>query len=385
MALNTALSSTTNIPEDVYNDVQAAKAKLAYSLRQTPVDMTNYNQAIALIDSAINELGTIDIREGMEALTAAGAAAAFDILFKGLQGVIKERLRAERDARNKFQSLYTVIVGTRIESSSNSAALARPAKALSDLGKVSRDMTNSSLTQSVMIPQYLLTLGAIKQVLKLSSPIEEDPSAGGAVYTNQSITFDFAPTNNLTRVLARIFTFTRSPSNTSYLSAAVADAKTYYLQLEAEYADFETQVNSFLTGTFVAPVVDLINNVASYLDDAGLDAAKSALESGDLESLLAMDEFTGTTYGQAYAAIEDISRLAYKYNLFDIKTYVDKMKKQFQKKAESKKMDNDSKKKEKLAKLKATIEGALSTIDELVTIGEEVAGMIDAITAITVS
>lgn len=368
------LDGTSTIPDAVLTPLLSCRKLLAQSLSGVNPDLVKYRSAQTDLDTAIAALNDIEVWQNSPLGTVASMTIRLAIDQLRAQFTASGATSSMTDNKNEIISLYNTIKETPVIPAVTNPTMAKARKAKSEIDKIIRNMQNPDIVQNLALIQYAMALGAVRAVLMAATPIIVMPVLA---FPNTTVVFNTAPLLKVHRDLGRVYNFLNYPNKLDLLAQLVADGLSDLNVLDAEITMFNAQLDALW---LVLPGVrELIDMCVELLNKAGLDGAASALETGDISSLISMNALTGTKSGAAFAAISTIMETLTGMRISSFDTVLSKMEAKMKLESSKDQAKIKAKKKSKIEKLKANIANATQAIDESVTFMAEMSGILSGI------
>lgn len=366
-----ALSTTPQaIPDAVMQHLTQARILLGKGLGGN-TDVVSYASGKQELENAIADLGNTSAWGSM--LAADAEAMIIKTVLDSLRNQFSTAALL-RDDKAKILSLYQTIKTTVVMQSSPSPSMVKLRKALSDLNKTIAQMNMPNIQHSLLIPQYLIALGAIKATLDMARPVILPPPFA---FPNGAVLLNTATLETLYRDLGRLSNILQYPRQINTLRVAIdtakADLNQWIVERDAFYAQLE---NLWL---MLPGLRELIDAMGALLGGMGMDRAADALKGGDLSKLMDMSAKTAIYSGAAVQGIITVLAVCRGFGItyFDEKLY--ELKTKLTKTSKKDEAAVRTKRNTKLAMVKKAIEDALQAIDDATALATDVAGLVNVV------
>ena len=369
-----SLIDAQQIPDEIVQRMITARRELTKSMTGDFLE-DEYQKGINNLKQALTDMGNINV--WADSLGAASLTEGVRLIFNQIAFLIKGYIYMERQIHRELVDLINVIRTTPVMLGSTTKAYGKSKAAIHDLNVLIAEINKVNENEIAYVPQYMVALGTIITVLKMAKPYTNTtaPTALG----NTSIPFDEGKLSALYLATGRIYTFTKNPGKAALLESHVLDSRTKYDEAKQELDNFNAQIN--ILWTHLPGIKDFLNEVKTLLAGAGLDKAADAIASGDVTGLMSMDDKTATKVGAVLVSLETVNEVLKAYGI-NASEEIEKYIKKTYNKYISKKVSNDSKKKDKINKLKKTLTEAADALNDISKMVEEVTGTVVAVEAI---
>lgn len=364
---------SVTLPASVKQTLQTANLNLGRSL-VAPYDSSLYSLAMAQIETVVAELEAVPFH--LNWVAGEVSAAAMKIATTGIESNTKSLYKSMSKAVNVLASKISDIVDTDITKSTSSTQTRQASMAKDKLKGVINQLSLPTVDQAAFIPQYLMVLNTIHNMLRLGRPTFDQPPA---IFDRSGVTFDKTKLDAVVNLARKLLQYSLKPYRVDLFNDFYGRYITALDELEVSLNTTSAQIEDLWLQ--VPGVRDTLNGVMDVLNNTGFDAALDVLGTGDMGQFLALDNVTGTSVGMMMTAFDQISELGHSLNLFQLSTIIEGVRSEMKSNSDKKLTEQTAKKNEKAAKLKKQLTSLNAKIDSATELLTTVQGVLSAITS----
>lgn len=359
------------VPGEVITLLNQARSKLA-----TPHLDGPYKSAISDVQEAINKLSDAKVWAGAEFSNV--TKLALTTALNSAYSKLSEYWPDIKSGFSEMQDAITTINTTTISPAGAGKRLGKIRKIRLDIANEVQKMSDDTISQAAIIPQYLITLGSIKKMLELSQPRPSDGTPAPVVTPIGA--WDSALVSEIESLIGKIINFSKKPYT---VDAFLGYAATLGLRLEEYYVMYASTVLQVEANWAVFPgVKELLQGIKSLLDTLGFDNAADALDLGDIEGFADMSEITALSTGSTMVAFTQVAGIAYQLGQFGLKDKLDKEIASVKKKYEKQKFENKAKKKNRLEDTKKRLKKLNESFEKFQSFYADFTGIVEALSSV---
>lgn len=361
----------TEIPEEIKEKLKASHKNIGRSLI-APYNYSLYQLAIDQIKEAVSLLE--DIPYHLNFVSGNTSASAMKIATNSIFEDIKNIYTSMTKSSSTLPQIISNIKDTDLNKSTSTTQTRQSYLAREKLKGVIDQLNLTNVDQAAFIPQYLIVLNTVYNMLIKGRPTYNPPPN---IFDRSSVILDQDKINVVMRYARKLYQYTLKPYRIDLFSEFYVQYKISVDELIESLDETTQQIEDLWLQ--IPGVKEVLEGIFAVLENTGFDAALDVLSSGDIGGFLGLNDITGTSTGMIMVAFDQIAEIGHALNLYQLSTIIEDVREDLKLKSDKKQFEQKSKKNEKLSKLKKSLNELNSTIDSATELISTVQGILNAI------
>lgn len=362
------------LPEDIPAAVAQAKTNIIMSIKE-PYNEGLYELGMAKIQEASNRLSNLQITVNVP--TLAPGPVASKIAMESILDLLYRKYNSMKILSTDLTVNASTIQTTKFTEQKSAKIFAATQSAIQELRSLSIQMNTSNVVQYLYVPQYLVALNKIYNLLQYARPTVAPPPL---YFPGQTFVYPGLTVQKVFADIRKLYVLATKTRRLDLFSSFIDSLEANIAQLEVEFSTCDNTIN--ILWTYMPGLLESIQQIMSLLSDYGFMGAVNTLAAGDLGGFLSLSDMTATSDGQLWAELGKLSMLAAGLGLYNLTALLEGAIRDMRVNADQALLQSKATKNEKTAKWKKKLEATNKSIDQMVNIVATAKGVIDAVTSI---